>query len=119
MTKVIRLGEILDIEIPLSVARCPACDKQIVIDDVEEFEYDDSGFMIIGECGLRLTCISEPDMDTSPIKWDKWFRQHYPNHLHSLWIPLDDYVRKWLNDNYQFVNEPKLDKEQLRNYWTS
>lgn len=115
--KIIRLDEILDTEIPLSVAKCPACDKQIVIAEICEFEYDNEDFPIISECGLQLTCVSEPDIEST--KWDAWFRLHYPDHLYTLWEPVEMCVRNWLNKNYRFVNEPKLDKEQLKNYWIS
>ena len=96
--KTVRTDEI--IKIPASVAVCPICGAEAVIEDMDEWEQEDDGSWSVSEGGLHLSCITEPDIDSR--EWRGWFSCHF-SMPYVDWLPLQIKIHKWLNANYRFV----------------
>ena len=85
----------LPIFVPESIAVCPVCGKEIIIEDVDEWDAENG---CVTETGLHFTCSTEPDIDSED--WDRWFNIHY-NMPYVDWLPLQDRVWMWFNANFR------------------
>ena len=83
-----------DIPIPLDVAKCPVCGKQLTVNP--------SGWRETG--GMAWACdsfeTSCPDMDEESHDYSYQMPYVY-------WLPVDDKIEKWLFENYRFVEGEK------------
>jgi len=101
------------VSIPLSVGVCPVCGMELVA-DIDEWEYDDDGCMMVGEQGLNLSCVSEPEIGTN--EWQEWFDGHH-SMPYETWHPLIPRVLKWINLNYRFANAPQPQSTEELRHW--
>lgn len=88
-----------DIRIPASVAVCPICGSEVVV-EIEAWEQNDDGSWQAGESGTYCNCITEPDMDGD--EWEDWFRGHW-SMPYVDWLPVDEKVKAWLDRHYRFA----------------
>lgn len=88
------------IEVPASVAICPICGAEVIIEDIDEWEEDSNGHWRVTESGLHLTCVTEPDIDSD--EWWGWFDDHW-SMPYVDWFPLRAKVWKWLDAHYRFT----------------
>lgn len=87
------------IEVPSSVAVCPICGLEVVIDDVDEYEQDDDGLWRVSESGLSVNCVTEPDIDS--FEWNDWLNGHW-SMPYVDWLPITVKVWQWLDSHYRF-----------------
>lgn len=86
------------IRIPASVAVCPICCAEVVI-DIDEREQNDEGTWQVSETGFTLDCSTAPEV--SDREWNAWFRAHW-SMPYGQWLPLERVVYVWLVENYRF-----------------
>jgi hypothetical protein len=93
----------LDMKIPIpnEVGVCPICGEALV-GEVDEYELDDNGDMMIDDGGLQLTCTSEPASIVG-CEWEEWESTH-ETFANDSWHSLTAHVIKWINENYRFTN---------------
>jgi|GEM_PF-6715462 hypothetical protein len=81
------------IPIPRTVATCPICDANIVIEEVHEWECEGGK-----PVGISVQCVTEPDIDS-----DEWWPWH--NHHWSMpyvdWLPVNNRVLRWFQRHYR------------------
>jgi len=81
------------IAVPRSVATCPICDAEIVIDDVYEWECENGK-----PVGISVECTTEPDIDSG--EWSDWFSGHW-GMPYVDWLPVENRVLKWFQQNFR------------------
>lgn len=79
--------------------RCPICGAKVVIDDIDEKEQNDDGTWQVSDCGLHISCETEPEIGSDD--WDGWFSSHFSTPYID-WLPLDERVLSWINKHYRF-----------------
>lgn len=86
------------IKIPPSVAVCPICGEEVVI-EIEEWEQLGDGSWAVTDGGVHVDCITEPDIDSD--EWDEWHDGHW-NMPYVDWLPVQMKVYRWLRRHYRF-----------------
>lgn len=81
------------IPVPRSVAACPICGADIVIEDVHEWETDGGK-----PVGISVECTTEPDIDSDD--WPGWHRGHW-NMPYVDWLPVEMRVLGWFQREYR------------------
>jgi len=79
--------------------RCPICGDELTL-EIEAWTDDDNGGWKASEDGIHTYCVSEPD-DLGSDNWDDWLSSHYQMPYVD-WMPLEQRVYKWLEENYRF-----------------
>lgn len=79
--------------------KCPICGAKVVIDDMDEREQNDDGTWQVSECGLHITCETEPEIEDDAF--DDWLNVHF-SMPYVDWMPLEERVRAWINSHYRF-----------------
>lgn len=90
--------------IPRSIAVCPICEADLIL-DCDEWEYDekDNSLILPSECGLHVNCTREPDIEDNPKKWDRWHRRHWDTPYADGWFEIQADVYEWVKANYRFT----------------
>lgn len=78
---------------------CPICSAKVVIDDIDEWEQNDDGTWQVSECGLHISCETEPQIGTP--NWDGWIEFHFAMPYVD-WLPIEEDVLRWINKNYRW-----------------
>jgi len=104
------------ITIPAEIGVCPICGEALE-GDIDEYEFDDNGDMMVSDCGLGLTCTSEPASIVG-CEWEEWKSTHETFVSNDSWHALTSHVIKWINENYRFTNRsyPQT-AEELRRWF--
>jgi hypothetical protein len=93
----------LPIYVPSDVEDCPYCGSELMILGVSEWNSEE-----VFE--IELECADEPSIDDTD-EWDDWWKSH-EDMPYVYWMPAQENVLQWLNDNYFLVSSRK-DKEKL------
>jgi hypothetical protein len=88
------------IAIPASVAICPIC-KAAATMEIDKWEQNKDGTWQAGECGVHLSCSTEPDVHSNVRRWREWHNWHF-RMPYVDWLPVERTVYKWLVQNYRF-----------------
>ena len=87
--------------IPTSVAVCPKCGTQLVIEDIDQWEVETGR---VTECGFHITCANQPDIDSD--EWREWFNWHW-SMPYVDWLPVTAVVYKWFDERYRICEEDR------------
>lgn len=86
------------IKIPPTVAVCPKCGAEVVL-ELEAWEQLDDGTWAASDDGLHVNCITEPDIDSDD--WEEWHDWHW-DMPYVYWLPIQMKVYRWLRRHYRF-----------------
>lgn len=86
-----------EIVLPTSF-KCPICGAAIQVDEVSEWEKDDSGEWK-AEC-VKIDCVTFPGYDDRG-KFDDYMRSHW-SMPYVDWLPIELEVTEWVNENYSW-----------------
>lgn len=92
---ILKMGEVP--EIPKNF-RCPICSERLRM-EIDEWTTDWDGWKA-SDAGVHVTCKSEPDITDD--NFGEWLDGHY-QHPYIDWLPVDQAVYEWLEDNYRFT----------------
>lgn len=96
------------IKIPAHVAVCPKCDAPIAA-DIDEWKQQDDGTWTASMGGIHINCTTEPDIDRK--EWREWLDWHWSTPYID-WLPLEERMRRWVNDHYRFDMDKDLDDQK-------
>lgn len=86
--------------IPASVAVCPKCEAQLVIEEITDWE-DETGRVL--KDGFYLNCGSEPEFNSGWQEWHDWhWSMPYVDRL-----PVTAVVYKWFDERYRIGEEDR------------
>lgn len=85
-------------DIPGWLFECPKCGDLLTC-EIDEWEQMEDGSWRVSECGLHLSCASEPEIGSK--NWDEWFNWHF-DMPYVYWLPLQAKVWAWFNESYRF-----------------
>ena len=94
--------------IPLEVAVCPICGAELVIDEIDEYEVDTGR---VTECGLRINCSTEPDIDSDD--WWPWHNRHWSTPYID-WLPIHTRVYRWFDKEYRVCEGNTIRHDERR-----
>ena len=77
--------------------KCPICGKRLTL-EITEWTRDYDGWKA-SDCGLEISCESEPDITDK--NYEAWLDSHFQM-PYVYWLPVDNAVYAWLEDNYRF-----------------
>lgn len=114
--KIIGMGD--NIEVPLSVATCPICGAQVVI-EFDEWEEAEEETFTASEAGIHPNCATEPDIESND--WQEWFNCHWRTPYID-WLPVEAKLFLWVRTNFRFYDAestvpPDMTPEQARKWW--
>lgn len=81
--------------IPSTVAVCPKCGANLVIEDIDEWETETGR---VTEAGFHINCSTEPDVDSD--EWHSWWNWHW-SMPYVDWLPITAVVYKWFDAHYR------------------
>jgi hypothetical protein len=84
--------------VPAWLAVCPICRSEVFIDEIDEWEQLGDGTWIAVETGVKVTCITEPEIDHA--EWENWNREHF-SMPYVDWLPICESVSAWLRLFYR------------------
>lgn len=94
----LKMGEVP--EVP-DIFRCPICGDKLTL-DIDAWTSDYDGWKA-EDSGVHVSCVSEPDITDDD--YEDWFDGHYQMPYVD-WLPVDQKVYDWLEDNYRFSETP-------------
>lgn len=103
----LKMGEVP--EVPEQF-RCPICGERLAL-DIDEWTSDYDGWKA-SDTGVHVTCVTEAEVEGTE-GWGSWMDGHY-QYPYIDWMPIDEKVCAWLEDNYRFIprddsaGEPKV-----------
>lgn len=103
----IPLSKLPGLEIPLDVEKCPYCDAQLYIAEIDEYSKNDDGTICVR---ARIDCTAEPELEDKSA-WEDWIDWH-SQMPYVYWLPVEQDVNAWLKRTYAIVDD-KAEKEKL------
>jgi len=85
-------------DIPGWLFDCPKCGDLLTC-EIDEWEEMEDGTWRVSECGLHLSCASEPEIESE--NWREWHNWHF-DMPYVYWLPLQAKVWAWFNESYRF-----------------
>ena len=92
---ILKMGEVP--EIPKNF-RCPICGDRLTM-EIDEWTTDWDGWKA-SDAGVHVSCKSEPDITDD--NYSNWLDGHY-RMPYVDWLPVDNAIYEWLEDNYRFI----------------
>jgi len=85
------------IKVPVSVAVCPDCKKQLTIYG-DGWEEGDDGWLLES---FTTSCEGEPEIGEEG--WQEWDDAHPSFDMpYVYWLPVTEKIKEWVNKNYRF-----------------
>lgn len=85
-------------DIPGWLFECPKCGDLLTC-EIDEWEEMEDGTWRVSECGLHLSCASEPEIESK--NWREWHNWHF-DMPYVYWLPLQTKVWAWFNEFFRF-----------------
>lgn len=86
------------IDVPQDVDVCRICGAPLVIEDCDEWEHGDDGYLIPSH--ISVDCTTQPDIDGD--EWWPWFNRHW-SRPYVDWLPVEQIVLEWFRVNYRYA----------------
>lgn len=97
MSKVKIISDCSEIILPDSF-KCPICDAAIQVEEVSEWEEDESGDWKAQ--AVKIDCVTFPGFDDHDA-FENYMSDHY-SMPYVDWMPLEKRVTKWANERYSW-----------------